>query len=191
MGQTAQGAQGVNPNTSPTAQANSYAGPNPFASGMFDRAADMVTARSANSMARMGLTNTGVNQMQSRALNDLATQIGGTAYEADMNRAVAMRAADLNRPFGAVQALPGMLTGITQYGLGLGDVGRNVDQQRINAAIQQWTAAQNQPLIGLDTLGQALGLAAGAGGGINVSQNQPGMFSPTNTSGILSGWSPF
>lgn len=167
-----------------------YPGPNPYTTGMFHQAADAVQGRMGNAMAGMGLSNSGVNQTFTNQLNNLATGLFGQAYDADMNRAVNMREGDLNRQQAAVFGVPGLMSSITQYGLGLGDVVRNTQQQQIDSAVAQWNAAQQQPLLGLDVLGQSLSMAAGAGGGINAQQSNPGQFGPTSTAGMLSGWSP-
>ncbi len=76
---------------------------------------------------------------------------------------------DLGQQMQAALALPGMANATTQFGLGLGNVHRGLDQATINDAITQWQAAQNWPYRQLDAWGNALGLAMGAGGQVQTT----------------------
>jgi len=174
-------------------------GANPQLDGMFGRAGDAVNAQFRNSSAGMGLSNAGMNQNNSRNMNDLATQFYGGAYnneanrglamrEGDLNRQVGMREGDLGRQMSSLLALPGYASSMTQYGLGMGDVGRNYQQDQINANVGQYNQAQQYPLQRFDIMGQALGIGMGAGG-TSVSQSNPGTFAgPTSTAGMLGGY---
>tara|TARA_R110000751_G_scaffold111080_1_gene208973 strand:- start:144 stop:677 length:534 start_codon:yes stop_codon:yes gene_type:complete len=154
---------------------NSGPGGNQFLDQTFERGADMVQGRMTNSVAGQGLSNSGVQQMYGRDLNDLATGIYGGAYEGNQNRrlqsGMAMsgmqqqaRENDLGRMFQGAMASPGMANQIAQFGLGMGDVERDFNQTNINDAVGQWESAQNYPYRSLDAFGQAIGMGMGAGG---------------------------
>ena len=163
-------------------------GANPYLDGMFGRAADGVNAQMRNTQTGMGMSNAGVNEASNRGMNDLATQFYGGDYNNSANRQAGMRAGDMNRQMQALMAMPGYASSMTQYGLGMGDVERNSNQQLINANIGQWNQAQQHPLSSLDIRGQALGIGSGMGGTM-VSQNNPGTFAgPTSTAGMLGGF---
>ena len=163
-------------------------GANPYLDGMFGRAADGVNAQMRNTQTGMGMSNAGVNEASNRGMNDLATQFYGGDYNNSANRQAGMRAGDMNRQMQALMAMPGYASSMTQYGLGMGDVERNSNQQLINANIGQWNQAQQHPLSQLDIRGQALGIGSGMGGTM-VSQNNPGTFAgPTSTAGMLGGF---
>jgi hypothetical protein len=181
-------------------------GANPYMDSMFGRAADGVNAQMRNTQTGMGMSNAGVNEASNRGMNDLATQFYGGAYNNEANRVLQMRGmdqnfytnsanrqagmreGDQNRQMQAIMAMPGYASSLTQYGLGMGDVERNSNQQLINANIGQWNQAQQHPLSSLDIRGQALGIGSGMGGTM-VSQNNPGTFAgPTSTAGMLGGY---
>jgi len=170
--------------------------PNPWLGRQFNRAADTVEGRMRDSTAMQGLTNSGVQQTYQRGLNDLATNIYGGAYENDANRRLQsgmfmsqsqqnQRNNDLNRMLTASQALPGMLSAGTQYGLGLGDVERNFDQARINEGIRSFEQQRLYPYGQLDVLGRALGMSMGSGG--STTSTSPGYYQPSGTAGMLGG----
>jgi hypothetical protein len=107
---------------------NSGPGGNQFLDQTFERGADMVQGRMTNSVAGQGLSNSGVQQMYGRDLNDLATGIYGGAYENNQNRrlqsGMAMsgmqqqaRENDLNRMFQGAMASPGMANQIAQFAM--------------------------------------------------------------------------
>jgi len=173
-------------------------GANPYLDQSFNRAADNVEGRMRGSTAFQGLSNSGVQQQYSRNINDLGNQVYGGAYENEANRrqgaglAISQlqqqaREGDLNRQFQASAGMPGMLTGGTQYQLGLGDVERSGQQQGINSDIQAWTERQQYPYQSLNTLAQAINVALGAGG-TTVSQANPGQYDPTSTAGMMGGF---
>jgi|TARA_R110000787_G_C13306572_1_gene435051 hypothetical protein len=163
-------------------------GANPYLDGMFGRAADNVNAQMRNTQTGMGMSNAGVNEASNRGMNDLATQFYGGDYNSSANRQAGMREGDMNRQMQAIFGMPGLASSMTQYGLGMGDVERNSNQQLINANIGQWNQAQQHPLSQLDIRGQALGIGSGLGGSM-VSQNNPGTFAgPTSTAGMLGGY---
>ncbi len=173
-------------------------GSNPYLDRSFDRAVDAVEGRMRGSTAFQGLSNSGVQQMYGRNLNDLATGIYGGAYEGEANRrqqaglAISQlqqsaREGDLNRQLGATMGMPGFLSGMTQVGLGVGDVERSNQQEQINDAMQRWQEALRHPYGSLDALAQAVNVALGSGG-TTVSQVQPGTYRPTSTAGMLGGF---
>ena len=177
------GAYGGAPGASP-----GMPGANPYLDGMFGRAADNVNAQMRNTQTGMGMSNAGVNEASNRGMNDLATQFYGGDYNSSANRQAGMREGDMNRQMQAIFGMPGLASSMTQYGLGMGDVERNSNQQLINANIGQWNQAQQHPLSQLDIRGQALGIGSGLGGSM-VSQNNPGTFAgPTSTAGMLGGY---
>ena len=177
------GAYGGAPGASP-----GMPGANPYLDGMFGRAADNVNAQMRNTQTGMGMSNAGVNEASNRGMNDLATQFYGGDYNSSANRQAGMREGDMNRQMQAIFGMPGLASSMTQYGLGMGDVERNSNQQLINANIGQWNQAQQHPLSSLDIRGQALGIGSGMGGTM-VSQNNPGTFAgPTSTAGMLGGY---
>ena len=169
---------------------------NPFLNQAFDRAADTVEGRMRNATAMQGLSNSGVQQMYNRNLNDLATGIFGGAYDRDANRRMQSGLAisqmqqqarnnDLNRQFAAAQAMPGFLSGAAQFPLGLGDIYRSQQQERINTQMGRFQEAQQYPYRSLDVLGRAIAGSMGAGGTTSSVTTQPGMYQPNSTAGML------
>jgi hypothetical protein len=173
-------------------------GGNPFLDNAFNRAADSVEGRMRGATRFQGLSNSGVQQQYNRNLNDLATNVYGGAFDREANRRLdagktisqmqqAQRNADLNRMFTATQNLPGMLSSITQYGLGVGDVYRDYDQARINDAMRRFEAARAHPYQNLDVLGNVIRGAAGGGG--TTTSTMPGQtyYEPSPLSSIIGG----
>ena len=183
-------------NFNPSAPMGGAMGQNPFLSQTFNRAADSVEGRMRNSTAMQGLSNSGVQQMYNRNLNDLATGIYGGAYDRDANRRLQSgiaisqmqqqaRENDLNRQFRAAQGMPGFLTNAAQLPLGLGDIYRSQQQERINEQVRRFQEAQQYPYRSLDVLGRAIAGSMGAGGTTSSVTTQPGMYQPNSTAGML------
>lgn len=169
---------------------------NPFLDQTFDRAADSVDARMRNATQFQGLSNSGVQQMHGRNMNDLATGVYGGAYDADANRrqqaGVYMsqmqqqaRENDLNRMMSAAQGMPGYLASAAQFPLGLGDIERSFGQQGINEAIRAFDARAQWPYRQADVLGRAIAGSMGAGGTTSSVVQSPGMYQPSSTAGML------
>ena len=170
--------------------------PNPWLNQQFNRGADAVDARMHNATAYQGLSNSGVQQQHRRNMNDLATGIYGGAYENDANRRLQagmymsdsqqrQRENDLNRMMSASQAMPGFLQAGTQYGLGMGDVYRDVDQANINEGVRAFEEARMYPYQQLDVLGRSIGMSMGNQG--TTTTTGPGYYQPSGTSGMLGG----
>lgn len=183
-------------NFNPPAPMGGAMGQNPFLNQTFNRAADSVEGRMRNSTAMQGLSNSGVQQMYNRNLNDLATGIYGGAYDRDANRRLQSgmaisqmqqqaRENDLNRQFRAAQGMPGFLTNAAQLPLGLGDIYRSQQQERINEQVRRFQEAQQYPYRSLDVLGRAIAGSMGAGGTTSSVTTQPGMYQPNSTAGML------
>lgn len=183
-------------NINPPAPMGGAMGQNPFLNQTFNRAADSVEGRMRNSTAMQGLSNSGVQQMYNRNLNDLATGIYGGAYDRDANRRMQSGLAisqmqqqarnnDLNRQFAAAQAMPGFLSSAAQFPLGLGDIYRSQQQERINEQMRRFQEAQQYPYRSLDVLGRAIAGSMGAGGTTSSVTTQPGMYQPNSTAGML------
>lgn len=171
-------------------------GQNPFLNRTFNRAADSVEGRMRNSTAMQGLSNSGVQQMYNRNLNDLATGIYGGAYDRDANRRMQSGLAisqmqqqarnnDLNRQFSAAQAMPGFLSSAARFPLGLGDIYRGQQQELINEQVRRFQEAQQYPYRSLDVLGRGIAGSMGAGGTTSSVTTQPGMYQPSSTAGLL------
>jgi len=173
-------------------------GSNPYLDQSFNRAADAVEGRMRGSTAFQGLSNSGGQQMYNRNLNDLAGQVYGGAYENEANRrqgaglAISQlqqqaREGDLNRQHQSTLAMPGYLSGMSQYALGLGDVERSGQQDQINANMAQWNEALQAPYRNLDTLAQAVNVALGSGG-TTVTDAGAGPYQHNSTAGMLGGF---
>jgi hypothetical protein len=170
--------------------------PNPWLNQQFNRAADSVEGRMRDSTQFQGLSNSGVQQMYNRNLNDLAQNVYGGAYEQDANRRLSagqfmsqsqqtQRNQDLNRMMSASQQLPGMMQAGTQYGLGIGDIYRDLDQARINEGIRAFEEQRMYPYQQLDVLGRSIGMSMGGQG--TTTTTGPGYYQPSGTSGMLGG----
>jgi hypothetical protein len=151
-----------------------YLNSNPYLDATFNRAADQVQARMTNATAGNNLTNTGVQQMYGRGLNDLGVGIYGGNYDAERNRQQGMIPYAMQLPQAQAQTL-----------LGAGDVLRDWDQSRINEAIRQFEEQRMYPYQQADVLGRAIGASMGTGG--TVTTQQPGYYQPSRTAGMLGG----
>lgn len=148
---------------------------NPQLNAYWSRAADQLQGRLSSSVLPMqGLTNTGYAQAMTQGLNDLNAAVYGQERQHQMNAApLALQYGQ--EPYEAANTL-----------LGVGDIGREFDQARINEAIRAFEAQRLYPYQQADVLGRALGMSMGGGFGSTVS-TQPGYFQPSRTAGMLGG----
>lgn len=148
---------------------------NPLLNASWNRAADQLQSRLGSSVLPMqGLSNTGYAEAMTRGLNDLSATVYGQERQHQMN-AAPMALAYGQEPYEAANTL-----------FGVGDVGREYDQARINNAIRAFEAQRLSPYQNLDVLGRALGMSMGGGFG-TTSSSQPGYFQPSRTAGMLGG----
>ena len=120
-----------------------------------------------------GLSNSGVQQQAMRDANDF--QLGMINQER--------------------QRMPQYLSAALQYGqepynaaqqlLGVGDIGRQYDQDRINDAMAQFEQQRMYPYQQLDVARNTL--LTGMGGGGTTTSTGPGYFQPSRTAGMLGG----
>lgn len=148
---------------------------NPLLNASWNRAADQLQARMGSQVLPMqGLTNTGYAQAMQQGLNDLSATVYGQERQNQMNAApLALQYGQ--EPYDAANAL-----------MGVGDVGREYDQARINEAIRAFEAQRMWPYQQADVLGRAIGMSMGGGFGSTTS-SQPGYFQPSRTAGMLGG----
>jgi len=147
---------------------------NPYLDQTFNRAADQVQSRMSNAVAGNNLTNTGVQEVYNRGLNDLATNIYGGNYS---------RERQLQQ-----QAIPGSVAipqAQSQLQLGAGDIMRDLSQANINEAIRKFEEQRQSPYANLDVLGRAIGASMGSGG--STATTSPGYYQPSSTAGMLGG----
>lgn len=149
-------------------------GGNPFLDQTFNRAADQVQARMGASTAMQGLSNSGVQQMYNRDLNDLATGVYGGAYENDANRrlqaglttqglASGALQSDANRALQAAQGTQGLYaqqgenaaTRALTAGTAMSQMQQNTSENHLNRMMQAaqglpgWLQAATQYSLGL------------------------------------------
>jgi hypothetical protein len=145
----------------------------PAYANMFNRNADLVQARINNQFGAQGLSNSGVRQQAGRDLNDLATTMGYT--ERQMMPQFAQQALAYGQePYNAAQQL-----------LGVGDIGRQFDQDRINDAMAQFEQQRMYPYQQLDVARNTLLTGMGSGG--TTTSTGPGYYQPSRTAGMLGG----
>jgi len=147
---------------------------NPYLDQTFNRAADQIQGRLGDYTGAQGLSNAGAQEMYGRNLNDLATNVYGQNYAMERGRQDA-----------AAGGLGGLAQGLSQFGLGLGDVRRDVNQAGMNENLRAFNEARNYPLQQLDILANAM--RTGMGGGSQTVSTGPGYYQPSRAAGMLGG----
>lgn len=127
---------------------------NPFLDAMVKRAQDSLTPQQDMLRSRSGsFGNSGVEEANSKAMGDIATQMYGQAYEGDRQRQ--MQALQM-APTYSNQAY----TDASQL-FGMGQAQQNLGQQRADFAFQQFQDQQNQPYKNLQVLGAPFSMNLG------------------------------
>lgn len=137
------------------------------------RGLENIQATVGSMFGAQGLSNSGVQQQAMRDANDF--QLGMINQER--------------------QRMPQYLTAALQYGqepyeaaqqlLGVGDIGRQFDQDRINDAMAQFEQQRMYPYQQLDVARNTL--LTGMGGGGTTTSTGPGYYQPSRTAGMLGG----
>ena len=140
---------------------------------MYKINADLVQGRINDQFGAQGLTNSGVRQHAGRDYNQLATMMANTERQR-MPQYLQQALAYGQEPYEAAQQL-----------LGVGDIGRQFDQDRINDAMAQFEQQRMYPYQQLDVARNTL--LTGMGGGGTTTSTGPGYYQPSRTAGMLGG----
>lgn len=159
MGLTAQRAMGGSPvmdQANQTLMQSLQGGQtNPYLDQMVSRAQQSLQPQQDLLRSRSGsFGNSGVEEANTRAMGDIATQMYGQAYETDRNRQ--MQALGMAPTFGNQAYLDAAQL------LNVGGMQQNLGQQRADFAFEQFQDAQNQPYRNLQIMGAPF--AQGFGG---------------------------
>lgn len=166
---------------------------NPFLRDTFDAAAQGITDQyrfstapqeSARQVFNRSMGNSGATQYEDmqrfglgQNLSNLAAQVYGGNYQAE--RALQQQA------LGLAPMIQDLGYRDAQALLGVGDIRRDVQQQAINADLQNYFETIQAPMRAVDVLGTAVATAAGGGG--QTALTAPSFFQSNPLAGLVGG----